>query len=274
MTFPDNSDQTSQKSPPLTDNSILGPSSGSSGVAVDESYDLYDLRYIAKIQEESSSSFLPSYARGEWDPQATPELPDEFRSTLEPKLLSHEHEAGPPEILQSVKESYRSYLDSSIPNATQVIVNASTTLIEGSEADLNVFGRDFQSATGTYGIVRPVEASEVSIPSSPTSSSSCIMTGFSLDVVRRFESAGFLEPPMPLEEESRRAAVSQYRPFAQTLEANFDRILRLAKLIFSADNAAITFVDTDYIHVLTPGSDPIRVPRRESMCGHAILIRK
>lgn len=233
MTFPDNSDQTSQKSPPLTDNSILGPSSGSSGVAVDESYDLYDLRYIAKIQEESSSSFLPSYARGEWDPQATPELPDEFRSTLEPKLLSHEHEAGPPEILQSV------------------IVNASTTLIEGSEADLNVFGRDFQSATGTYGIVRPVEASEVSIPSSPTSSSSCIMTGFSLDVVRRFESAGFLEPPMPLEEESRRAA-----------------------LIFSADNAAITFVDTDYIHVLTPGSDPIRVPRRESMCGHAILIRK
>lgn len=47
----------------------------------------------------------------------------------------------------------------------------------------------------------------------------------------------------------------------------------VAQLTFNSAVAAISIVDTDYVHGTLPLMNPLSAPRGEAMCSHTILMK-
>lgn len=235
-------------------------------------YNLYELDALQRAADEDDKSFIVTYARGEWNPSAIPEIPLGLHTILglrssntgsrdSPTVPDGSH-VSPPDLLESVEAVYRSYLEGYIQSTSETAIEELSPLPSNNPGlieDGLIFPR------------RPADRSSIASASSSENFCSPIM---SREALRRFERVGYLESPMPQNEIGRRAALNRFRPFTKALEDNLNRILHLAKLVFSVDNAAISLVDSDYTHVTVPDADPILVPRGESMCSHTILVKK
>ena len=81
-----------------------------------------------------------------------------------------------------------------------------------------------------------------------------------------------MESPLPQNEAERLQALADYEIMDTPPEANFDRLTRLAALLFGAPTAAISLVDQSRQWFLSScGLDVKETPRGMAFCAHAIL---
>ena len=83
--------------------------------------DIYELDALQPVATEDDTSFIATYARGDWDPSVIPEIPLGLHAALGLKLNGTGSQGSPtapdgsrlspPDILESVEAVYRSYLE-------------------------------------------------------------------------------------------------------------------------------------------------------------------
>ncbi|TFK49898.1 hypothetical protein OE88DRAFT_1645701 [Heliocybe sulcata] len=92
---------------------------------------------------------------------------------------------------------------------------------------------------------------------------------------RMFEELGYLAPPNPPDELERRRALYQFNIWDTKSDANFDRIVHLAKLVFSTKIVALCLVDGNDLWIKSESGIGKRefYPRPMSFGAHTILQR-
>lgn len=89
-----------------------------------------------------------------------------------------------------------------------------------------------------------------------------------------YYSRGFLAPPLPHDDASRRRALYGFRILHTAPDVNFDRIAHLAKLVFSSKIVLISLVDEkENWNKVEIGLGSTSMPRINTFCGHSILAK-
>lgn len=81
-----------------------------------------------------------------------------------------------------------------------------------------------------------------------------------------------IQPPLPADEESRVTALHALGVLDTPPEERFDRLTRVARILFNMPIALVNLVDSDRLWVKSgQGLEVTEIPREISFCGHAIL---
>ncbi|GHJ89349.1 hypothetical protein NliqN6_5751 [Naganishia liquefaciens] len=89
-----------------------------------------------------------------------------------------------------------------------------------------------------------------------------------------YHARGFLVPPIPHDDASRRRALYGFRILHTAPDVNFDRIAHLAKLVFSSKIVLISLVDEkENWNKVEIGLGSTTMPRGNTFCGHSILAK-
>ena len=89
-----------------------------------------------------------------------------------------------------------------------------------------------------------------------------------------YHARGFLAPPLPYDDASRRRALYGFRILHTAPDVNFDRIAHLAKLVFSSKIVLISLVDEkENWNKVEIGLGSTSMPRINTFCGHSILAK-
>ncbi|CCA72511.1 related to nik-1 protein (Os-1p protein) [Serendipita indica DSM 11827] len=147
--------------------------------------DLYELDALQRAADEDDKSFIVTYARGEWNPSAIPEIPLGLHTILglrssntgsrdSPTVPDGSH-VSPPDLLESVEAVYRSYLEGYIQSTSETAIEELSPLPSNNPGlieDGLIFPR------------RPADRSSIASASSSENFCSPIM---SREALRRFE---------------------------------------------------------------------------------------
>jgi hypothetical protein len=187
---------------------------------------LYELDVTSRLPQDSFPTFFTKYAEGRWNPLETPQFPAELSNGTLARLKRSQSDytsssTAAPDLKESVEEVYRSFLSDGNRGIHRRRASTSQVLLTPNS---EITGFSFGSTSEERSAVRDHSASYKEHPNpsgtiSGTDGEAMILEnladgslnlrpdGYAAYAAQRYAEIGFMEPPMPPNEEQRRKAL-------------------------------------------------------------------